>query len=183
MVKSSTDQQIRWVFSSKTHPLRRSTPGSLHFRHTPISGISSNISQLKQLEAFNLVFDFTWDFLFVLLLGEQLTSRTRCMNSWWPRLKGLRMCWEVPNDLVIGESVELHSLCPVATPLGRSPKFCCDTLKRNQQTTMFFSFMSFSGGKCLQFCYSRWLFCGQIFEQPQQNELDPIDPHRTTTIP
>ena len=66
---------------------------------------------------------FSNEMFSVLLFGEQLTSRTRCMNSWWPRLKGLRMCWEVPNDLVIGELVELHSLCPVDTPLWQSPIF------------------------------------------------------------
>ena len=88
---------------------------------------------------------------FVLLLGEQLTSRTRCMNSWWPRSKGLRMCWEVPNDLVIGESVELHSLCPVDIPLWRSPKFLSwhfETKATDHYVNMdvCFSCISFLGG-------------------------------------
>ena len=33
-----------------------------------------------------------------------------------------------PNDLVIGESVELHSLCPVATPFVAEPQIFVVTL-------------------------------------------------------
>ena len=73
--------------AAKTHrwedPINISTKRFRDF----MSGISSDISQLKQLEAFNLFFQ-----CFV----GWATNRTRCMNSWWPLLKGLRMCWGVP---------------------------------------------------------------------------------------
>lgn len=62
-----------------------------------------------------------------------------------------------PNDLVIGESVELHSLCPVDTPLVVEPHIFLVTLKRNQQTTNYFFLLLYlwGGKRCLQFCYSR----------------------------
>lgn len=96
---------------------------------------------------------------FVLLLGKRLTNRTRCMNSWWPRLKGLRKCWEVPMTWWLVSRLNCTAFARLLPPLWRSPKFLlwhfetkpadhCVNIDLNVR--MFFLYIV-CGGKCLQF--------------------------------